>query len=192
MTTWLTPRHLIAVALVLVIGGLFIWREYGGTDAPSTVIAAGEAALAVEVGEPVPDFQLATPDGGTLRLSDFRGQAVVLNFWATWCGPCRAEMPELQRIHDEHSADGSLTVIGVDVMESPGAVTAFAAELELTFPMALDSDGQLFETFGLIGLPGTFFIDADGVLRSRVLGQLHGELLDNGLAAILGDAVAAR
>ena len=188
---WITPRHLIAIALVVVIGSLFAWRELRDDEAPSAIIAASEAALQVKVGEPVPDFRLDTPDGATLQLSDFRGQAVVLNFWATWCGPCRAEMPELQSIYEEYADGGALTVIGVDEMESAEAVTSFAAELEVSFPMALDRDGEVAGVFGLLGLPGTFFIDADGILRDRVLGQLHGELLEDGLASVLGDAAGA-
>lgn len=187
----LTPRHLLAIALVVAIGALFAWRELGDDDAPSALIQASEDALKVEVGEPVPDFRLDTPDGRTLQLSDFRGQAVVLNFWATWCGPCRAEMPDLQAIHDAHADLGTLTVIGIDEMESAESVIDFANELDLTFPMALDRDGELAQVYGLIGLPGTFFIDADGILRARVLGQLHGDLLADGLASILNQSVAA-
>lgn len=192
LRAWVTPRHLTAIALVVVIGALFAWRELGGDDAPSAVIQASEAALQVEVGEPVPDFRLDTPEGGTLQLSDFRGQAVVLNFWATWCGPCRAEMPELQAIHDAHAEIGNLVVIGIDEMESADSVIAFAEELDLSFPMALDRDGEVAEVYGLIGLPGTFFIDADGILRARVLGLLHGELLSDGLASILNQTAASR
>lgn len=192
LRAWITPRHLAAIALVVAIGSLFAWRELRADDAPSSIIQASEAALDVEVGEPVPDFRLDTPDGGALQLSDYLGQAVVLNFWATWCGPCRAEMPELQGIHDQYGASGLLTVIGVDEMESEDSVRSFVDELDLTFPMALDRRGEVAETFGLIGLPGTFFIDADGILRARVLGQLHGELLEDGLASILGASAARR
>ncbi len=189
--SWVSLRSLAAVALVLAIGGLFAWRELGAESGPSSILAAGEEALQVEIGEPVPDFRLDTPDGSELRLSDFRGQAVVLNFWATWCGPCRAEMPELQAIHDQYSGPGTLTVLGIDELEPADSVTGFAEELALTFPIALDRDGEVAERYGLLGLPGTFFIDAAGVLRARVLGQLHGELLADGLASIVSDAVAA-
>ena len=185
MPVRIAPRHLLAIALVVAIGALFAYRELGGDDEPTTIIEASEAALQVKIGEPVPDFRLDTPEGGTLQLSDFRGQAVVLNFWATWCAPCRAEMPELQAIHNAHTDTGALTVIGIDEMESAEAVLAFADELQLTFPMALDRNAEVADTYGLIGLPGTFFIDADGVLQARVLGQLHGELLEEGLASIL-------
>ena len=186
------PRQLLAIAVVVAIGALFAWRELGGEAASDSVLDVAEAALKVEVGERAPNFTLATPDGGELQLSDFAGQAVVLNFWATWCAPCRAEMPALQQIADEHAATAELTVVAVNLMESADAVRSFAEELGLSFPMVLDQDGVLAERYGLIGLPGTFFIDAGGVLRARVLGQLHGDLLSDGLEAVLGDAVATR
>jgi peroxiredoxin len=191
--TLISPRHLIAVALVVAIGGLFAWRELRAVDhGPTTVLEQSEAALRVEVGEPVPDFRLDTPDGAELRLSDFRGQAVVLNFWATWCAPCRAEMPDLQALHDAHAATGDLTVVGVDLQESGDSVSSFADELGLTFPLALDRSGDVAERYGLIGLPGTFFIDADGILRARALGQLSGDLLPDGVSAALASTAASQ
>ena len=179
-----------AIAVVVAIGALFAWRELGDDRSPA--ILEAEAALQVTIGEPVPDFRLDTPDGGTLQLSDYRGQAVVLNFWATWCVPCRKEMPQLQAVHAEYADSGSLTVVAVNLQESPSAVTDFGEELSLTFPLALDRDGEVVRRYGLIGLPGTFFIDAEGVLRARVIGELHGELLGDGVAAALGGEVAAR
>jgi peroxiredoxin len=184
---------MIAVALVVAIGGIFAWRELRSVDhGPATVLEQSEAALRVEVGEPVPDFRLDTPDGAELRLSDFRGQAVVLNFWATWCAPCRAEMPDLQALHDEHAATGDLTVVAIDLQESGDSVTSFAEELELTFPLALDRSGDVAERYGLIGLPGTFFIDVDGILRARALGQLSGDLLPDGVSAALASTAPNR
>ena len=188
--SWITARHVAAIAVVVAIGALFAWRELGDDRSPAIIEA--EAALQVKIGEPVPDFRLDTPDGGRLQLSDYRGQAVVLNFWATWCVPCRQEMPQLQAVHAEYVDSGVLTVVGVNLQESPSAVTDFGEELSLTFPLALDRDGEVVRRYGLIGLPGTFFIDAEGVLRARVIGELHGELLSDGVAAALGGEVAAR
>ena len=182
-------RRLVAIAVVAAIVGLVAWRELGDDAGGSDTLGVAEGALTVEVGEPAPDFALAAPDGEVMRLSDFRGQTVVLNFWATWCGPCRAEMPELQRVYEERSAAGDLVVLAVNVQESAGAVEAFFEEFELTFPTVLDAQGEVTEEYGLLGLPGTFFIDADGVLRSRVLGPVLGDLLATGVAA--ADAAGA-
>ena len=88
----------------------------------------------------VPDFTLETVDGKTVSLSDYRGRPVVINFWATWCAPCREEMPLLQETYDAHRDDG-LVVIGVNVRETPEKVKRFLAEVGVEFPVLLDSEG---------------------------------------------------
>ena len=184
---WITPRHLAALALVVAIGSLFAWRELGGeTNSEAEALGIAEAALTVELGQPAPDFRLATPDGGTISLSDFRGKTVILNFWATWCAPCRAEMPDLQRVYEERLEAGDLVVLAVNLQENATQVNAFIEEFELTFPVAIDAQGEVAEQYGLLGLPGTFFIDAAGVLRSRVLGPVVGDRLAEGIAAAEG------
>lgn len=181
-------RPVIAVALVVVISALFVWREVlsdDGGDAAGGSTALGMAAqsLKVEVGEPAPEFTLETPDGELVSLSDYRGQVVVLNFWATWCTPCRKEMPEFQALWEAHEAEGDVVVLAVNLQESAGNVTEFVDEFGLTFPVVLDSGGDVLDQYGLPGLPGTFFIDAEGVLQARVLGPLSGERLDEGVAS---------
>jgi len=93
----------------------------------ASVMSLGSIAASDLTGQQAPDFVLKSATGENLRLSEYRGDVVMINFWATWCGPCRAEMPELQSIHDQHAAAGALTVIGIDELESAEAVTAFAA-----------------------------------------------------------------
>lgn len=182
-------RYGIVAAIVLVIGGLFVQREFLADD-ETTVVAtdgSGEALSIgllddrdVEIGEPVPDFRLDTLSHGVIDLSDFRGQTVVLNFWASWCGPCREEMPEFAALYRERADAGDLTVIAVDFTpdDTRAAAAAFVEEYELPFPIALDTaGGDVASRFGVHGLPSTFFIDADGVLRSRMLGPVFGDLL---------------
>ena len=176
-------RPAIAVALVVVIGGLFTWRELLADDGEAgTALGVAAESLKVEVGEPAPDFTLETPSGELVSLSDFRGQVVVLNFWATWCTPCRAEMPEFQALWAEHEVAGDLMVLAVNLQESKAQVDGFVEDFGLTFPVVLDASGEVLDKYGLPGLPGTFFIDADGVLRSRVLGPLDGDRLREGVA----------
>ena len=181
-------RPAIAVALVIVIGGLFTWRELLTDDGGSgdTALGIAEQSLTVEVGQPVPDFTLETPGGELVSLSDFRGQVVVLNFWATWCTPCRKEMPEFQALWEEHEAQGDLMLLAVNLQESADSVAAFVDEFGLTFPVALDSDGEVLDEYGLPGLPGTFFIDSAGVLQARVLGPLSADRLREGVASAAG------
>ncbi|MBM3123173.1 MAG: TlpA family protein disulfide reductase, partial [Chloroflexi bacterium] len=104
-------------------------------------------------------------------LSDLRGQVVVLNVWATWCPPCRAEMPALQALHEQRGDDG-VVVLGVNstIQDSEQAVRDFATEYALTFPIGLDRDGQATRLYQVRALPSTYFIDRQGIIRRVVVG----------------------
>jgi peroxiredoxin len=178
-------RYATVAAIVLVVGGLFLQREV--LDGDST--DAGEVALgitapgSVEVGAPAPDFTLATADGTVVALSDFRSKTVVLNFWATWCPPCRAEMPDLQAAFNERAPDDDFVVLGIDLAEPAGAVQDFIDEFEITFPIAIDSEQTVAEHYGVRGLPASFFIDTQGIVRAMQLGPVFGHLLPDGIDA---------
>lgn len=182
-------RYSIVAAIVLVVGGIFVWRDvlprYTG---PQYGIV--DASRRVEVGQPAPDFRLL--DHATnqpVSLSDYRGKAVVLNFWATWCGPCRAEMPEFKKLYD---ANGDrLVILAVDYRESPEQIEFFNRDFNLTFPLLVDRPGAVQDHYGVQGLPSTFFIDAQGVLRHRAIGPALGPVLTEGLRAA-GVEVAAK
>lgn len=132
----------------------------------------------------VPDFTLQTVDGETVSLSDYRGRPVVLNFWATWCTPCREEMPLLQDSYEAHAEDG-LVVIGVNVRETPEVIERFLDEVIIDFPILLDSETAVVNRYLVNSLPMTFFIDRDGRLRTLVVGGMSQEVLDERLAKIL-------
>lgn len=125
--------------------------------------------MAPEVGNLAPDFQLSTLDGQSVSLSDFRGRPVLVNFWASWCGPCRYEMPFLQRIHEEQAANG-LVVLGVNLGESPDEIREFMADFGLSFTMLLDSRQDVALMYNVRGIPTTLLIDEDGVIRYRKVG----------------------
>jgi peroxiredoxin len=137
------------------------------------------------VGSFAPTFDLPTPDGGTLRLADQRGKWVVLNFWATWCPPCRAEMPILQALQDGAfpvpETLGPVTVIALNRDETAAQVKAFTAELGLKLPIALDADGKVSNRYSVIQLPVTYFIDPNGVVRYKVIGEITADLLQRTL-----------
>jgi peroxiredoxin len=121
--------------------------------------------------EAAPDFTLQTLDGQAVNLRDYRGHVVLLNTWATWCLPCRAEMPELEAYYQQHQEDG-FVVLAVNTQESPDTVAAFLGEHDFTFPVLLDPDGEVMREYGVLGLPTSFFIDRDGVMRGVWIGQL--------------------
>jgi cytochrome c biogenesis protein CcmG/thiol:disulfide interchange protein DsbE len=123
------------------------------------------------VGFAAPDFSLVTLEGEALRLSDLRGRVVILNFWATWCPPFRAEMPALERIAKAYEPAG-LMVLGVHAtdQDSVGAARAFAADFELTFPIVLDTEGAASRLYALRAMPSTYVIDKDGIIREVILG----------------------
>ncbi|MBC7263773.1 MAG: TlpA family protein disulfide reductase [Chloroflexi bacterium] len=116
-----------------------------------------------------PDFVLTDLDNHPVRLSDLRGHAVLLNFWATWCSPCRAEMPDLQAIHEEYGDDG-LVILAANINEPKEGVQEFVTHYSLTFRILLDSSGQVARLYQVRGIPTTFFIDRDGIIRDRVVG----------------------
>lgn len=118
-----------------------------------------------------PDFTLETLEGETIALSDLRGQAVVLNLWASWCPPCRAEMPALQASYEQDGPNG-LVVLAVNTtfQDSEAEAAAFVEQRGLTFPIALDRDGIVTRLYLLRALPSTFFIDPEGVITEVVIG----------------------
>jgi peroxiredoxin len=116
-----------------------------------------------------PDFSLETLDGGTLTLRDLQGQIVLVNFWATWCPSCRAEMPAIQGVYEQYRDQG-FTVLAVDIRESDAQVAAFAGELGLTFPILMDRSGHVFDLYRVKALPSSFFVDQSGIIREVTIG----------------------
>jgi cytochrome c biogenesis protein CcmG, thiol:disulfide interchange protein DsbE len=133
-----------------------------------------------------PDFELLTPDGNPIRLSDLRGQAVILNLWASWCPPCKAEMPALQNVHEQYAADG-LVVLGVNMTYQDSAVSAvqFLEDGGLTFPVVMDVDGSVGRRYLMRALPTTFFIERSGRIHSLEVGGPLPEALLRSKAILL-------
>lgn len=151
-----------------------------GRGYPTAVVEQGAQSGAFRVGDTAPNFWLQLEDGRYVRLSDLKGKPVVINFWATWCPPCRAEMPEFVKT----AADEDLVVLAVNDGEDRKAVEEFAAAFGMKMPVVLDRNGMLGERYLVQGLPTTYFIDSQGKLSSMVVGQITPEALDAKLAAI--------
>ena len=129
-------------------------------------------AKAPKLGEQVPDFTLQTDDGKPLKLTDFRGKIVVLNFWASWCGPCVDEIPSLNSFADQF-ADKGVTVLGISVDEDPEAYKNFLAKYKVTFLTVRNANRTVSETYGTFKLPESYIISRDGRLRHKVIGPTN-------------------
>lgn len=172
---FLSVEHAIRWALWIFVAGV-VW----------TFLFRISAVQATQAGPPptpregftAPDFTLDLLGGGEVTLSVLRGRPVVLNIWATWCGPCREEMPAIEKVYRSYEELG-LVVIGLNLtsQDSERAVSDFVRELDLTFPIALDRDGSVGNRYQLMGLPTTFFIDSQGVIQSVVVGGPMSETL---------------
>lgn len=180
MRTWAVA----ALAVVLLGGGGAYLATRGGGVAPT----AGGACVAPAAGEgaPAPDQLPDCPlepfgDGPAVALAEYRGSPLVVNFWATWCGPCVAEMPDLQAVHE--AAGDELAFLGVDTMDSFRNAEPFVEELGITYDLAVDTRGTLHRAIGGFGMPTTLLVDPDGRIRYRHTGPLDAE----GLGALLAE-----
>jgi thiol-disulfide isomerase/thioredoxin len=122
------------------------------------------------VGEVVPEFSYTFSDGSSQRLRALRGRRVLINFWATWCAPCKEEMPALQQIADERADD--LVVIGVNKLETPDLIGPFAKELAVRFTLVADQEGRIANRFGAKNIPISYFVHSDGTIGSVHLGVM--------------------
>ena len=184
-------RRLRAVRAVLwaLVGVMTVaWLFMGGglesltsLTGPSGATTSGGSA---DVGQRAPELRLPLAGGGEVSLAQYRGQVVLVNFWATWCGPCRAEMPAIERAYQAHGPHG-FAVLAVDVQERDAEVLAFLREVGVTFPSAIDPNGEATRTWRAVGLPTSFLIDRQGVIRDVRVGPYTDEMLEERLSRLL-------
>ncbi|HET7010343.1 MAG TPA: TlpA disulfide reductase family protein [Anaerolineales bacterium] len=167
-------------AVVLLAGGA--WTA--ASAVPASTVTGGRIP-SPGAGFLAPDFHVETLEGDVLTLSDLRGRPVVVNFWATWCPPCRAEMPALEAAYREHAPEG-LEIVGLNAtsQDSVSAVGTFVDELGLTFPIGLDPTGVVQRLYQIRAFPTTFFIDREGTILEVVIG---GPLAEAHLRSILSE-----
>ncbi len=155
--------------LVSLAAGL-LWTV--ASRVPAAVGAPLSSAPSPREGFLAPDFTLDTLDGGRITLSELRGKIVVINIWATWCLPCRAETPALEKSYEQYK-DSGVVILGVDLtsQDSLSDVKVFIQEFSLTYPILLDRDGSVSNTqYQIKGLPSTFFVSREGIIRTVVVG----------------------
>ncbi len=181
-------RSAIAILLLAVLGGgvLLVRSQSGGgtsgpagvASAPTSVSAATDGAGLGSLdsqkpikGQIAPDFVLRNADGQLVKLSDLRGKVVWVNFWASWCLPCKKELPDIQKLYDEKHGDG-LEVLAVNWQDDIETARSFFSSRELHLPLLLDRSGSVYEQYRLQGLPDSFFIDREGKLAAFQFGFL--------------------
>ncbi|MFQ5931731.1 MAG: redoxin domain-containing protein, partial [Nitrospiraceae bacterium] len=158
--------YVAAVAILALVFGI-VWMQSSKYE-PLTV------------GRVAPDFDLPDLEDNYVRLSDFRGKVVFLNFWATWCKPCREEMPSMEILHRNFEQDGLVVLaISIDRVTTKQEIPPFVKNLNLTFPVLIDSWGQTDKRYKLMGVPETYIIDQRGILREKVIGPRDWTRLDN-------------
>jgi len=133
------------------------------------VSCSSNSTQGAKVGDLAPDFQFYNPEGKPVSLSDLRGKPVMLNFWATWCGPCVSEMPYIQQVYEEWSAKG-LMLLAINIGGTPSQVEEFLRNHNLSLPVLLDTKQVIARKYGIWAIPTTFFIDKDGIIQSVRVG----------------------
>jgi len=159
-----------------------------GATAPGAIIATNAKLLDTgspvlpQVGEVAPDFQFTMPDGTTQKLSDLHGKKVVLNFWATWCEPCREEMPDLDKAYQKYADD--VVVLAVNKAEKVERIAKFNGEVPVGFTLIADPQGDVSTRYFTVNVPLTFFINTDGTIGSRELKVMTYTTIERNITAL--------
>lgn len=182
-------RNIIAIVALI---GLVIWGVYdtgkmdlglesGQSDAQGEIKQEKvNAPVGIQKGNLAPDFELKTLDGESMKLSDYRGKRIILNMWATWCPPCRAEMPDMQDFY-EANQDKGIIILGVNLTSSekqPENIAKFIDEFGLTFPVVLDEKNSVADRYQVVSIPTTYMIDSRGVIQQKIIGPMNKEMME--------------
>lgn len=168
-----TTQRRITYSIILILGltWIFVSADKTGASTAGKVPAPQQGFLA-------PDFELKSLAGETIKLSDLRGQAVLVNLWATWCPPCRAEMPTIEKIYNEYKGQGFVVLaVNMTYQDTFANIAPFIDEYGLTFPILLDDTSAVGTAYQLHSLPSSFFIDREGVISEVVIGGPMAEAL---------------
>ena len=186
----LTKRSWLVIAAgipVLALLALLAWASYQGGGNPGGLAVNAEFGQSEIDQDLAQDFNLQLFSGGNLELSALRGQVVMLDFWASWCGPCRDEAPALDLVYREYRERG-VEFVGVNIWDQAGDAELFLAQVGQSYPSGPDTDGRTAINYGVRGIPEKFFIDRNGIIVKKFVGPLDAEFLRNTLEELLADS----
>ncbi|MBM7648781.1 peroxiredoxin [Bacillus ectoiniformans] len=174
---------LIGIAAVNIINDR---KEQSEIENPGQIATENQVDSSVEsglgAGQAAPDFTLNSLDGKERSLSDYQGKKVILNFWATWCPPCKAEMPHMQKFYEKEAKDRNVEILAVNLTSSDkgtDAIKEFAKQYELTFPIPLDEEGAIGKQYEAYTIPTTYIINTDGTIHQKIIGPMDEEMMRN-------------
>lgn len=174
---------LAAVAILGIIQNRGLGRSPGAVVNSVQQSGSGEAATRDSLsGKPAPDFELAALNGATVHLSDYKGHPVVINYWATWCPPCREELPMFQKRQEKYSPD--LVILAINAGEDLKTVRNYIDREKFTFSVLLDPEWKAEALFGVMAYPTSVFIDRNGIIQARYVGGIREDVLDDYLGLI--------
>lgn len=181
----------LVLALVVLMVSTYIKQEMEKSEAIAGGVKGYEVQLGEEIGieqgQLAPDFTLTNLDGEEVTLSDLQGKNVLLNFWATWCPPCEAEMPHLQKYYDTYAEKDNVEIIGVNVTyakEKIERVKQFVEGYQLTFPILLEPTKEVADQYEVFTIPSTFMIDVEGNVQRQIIGPLDLDALQHYVAEL--------
>src|SRR5262249_28243530 len=168
------------VVLALLLAGEWFWSNTSGSTGP------GQTRSPLTPGQPAPDIVARGPDGTSITLRDYQGRPVIINFWATWCAPCRQEMLALQTVHEAHKTAGlAILAVSQDQQDKAEAVRQYRTTLGLTFSLLLDPEGSIATEYNVFLLPSSVFIHPSGTVAAVHVGPLTPAQIERSLRAIL-------
>jgi peroxiredoxin len=174
----------VILAIVLIVAGFVMLLWLGQQQSTPSRAATLNPVFSQQIGQPAPDFTLASLEGETVSLSDYTGQVVLINTWATWCPPCRAEMPAINTFYEAHQ-DKGFTVLAVNNQEDAQTITDFVEASGFGFPVLLDPEAEMTELYQVRGLPTTFIIGRDGTIQHVQAGTITDRQLESIILPLL-------
>lgn len=177
---WFYFNFVVAIALILVGVVVLFWM---GEQSGQQQVSSAKVTMPQQ-GQPAPDFSLMSLGGEPVRLSDYSGQVVLVNMWATWCPPCKAEMPTIDEYYQARRDDG-FVVLAVNSQEKAASVNSFIQAAGFTFPVLLDDQAAVMDRYNVLGLPTSFIIGRDGTIQHTHTGQITKDQLEKYIDPLL-------